>query len=117
MSLSAATNATWNVYLGEKGVFAKSLPTGASDAVVVVDPGMHVAFSQTSSAAMLDIVAVDDIKTGAEFLRFYFGLLLGPGLFLLLWRFLATSGPPEEPLPPDCCGLPSPSPAVQVCFW
>ena len=32
-SLSAATNATWNVYLDEKGVFAKSLPTGASDAV------------------------------------------------------------------------------------
>ncbi len=64
-SLSAATNATWNVYLDEKGVFAKSLPTGASDAVVVVDPGMHVAFSQTSSAAMLDIVeAVDGIKTG-----------------------------------------------------
>ena len=102
-SLSAATNATWNVYLDEKGVFAKSLPTGASDAVVVVDPGMHVAFSQTSSAAMLDIVeAVDDIKTGGpNSFASYFGLLLGPGLFLLLLALPRNEWTaPEEPLPP-----------------
>ncbi|MEC8766764.1 MAG: hypothetical protein VXX16_04450 [Candidatus Thermoplasmatota archaeon] len=102
-SLSAATNATWNVYLEEKGVFAKSLPTGASDAVVVVDPGMHVAFSQTSSAAMLDIVeAVDDIKTGGpNSFASYFGLLLGPGLFLLLLALPRNEWTaPEEPLPP-----------------
>ena len=66
LSLAAATNATWNVYLDEDSVFSTSLPTGASDAVVVVDPGMHVTFSQTSSAAMLDIVeAVDAISSGA----------------------------------------------------
>ena len=102
-SLSAATNATWNVYLDEKGVFAKSLPTGASDAVVVVDPGMHVAFSQTSSAAMLDIVeAVDGIKTGGpNSFASYFGLLLGPGLFLLLLALPRNEWTaPEEPLPP-----------------
>ena len=102
-SLSAATNATWNVYLDEKAVFAKSLPTGASDAVVVVDPGMHVAFSQTSSAAMLDIVeAVDDIKTGGpNSFASYFGLLLGPGLFLLLLALPRNEWTaPEEPLPP-----------------
>ena len=102
-SLSAATNATWNVYLDEKGVFAKSLPTGASDAVVVVDPGMHVAFSQTSSAAMLDIVeAVDRIKTGGpNSFASYFGLLLGPGLFLLLLALPRNEWTaPEEPLPP-----------------
>ena len=102
-SLSAATNATWNVYLDEEGVFAKSLPTGASDAVVVVDPGMHVAFSQTSSAAMLDIVeAVDDIKTGGpNSFASYFGLLLGPGLFLLLLALPRNEWTaPEEPLPP-----------------
>ena len=102
-SLSAATNATWNVYLDEKGVFAKSLPTGASDAVVVVDPGMHVAFSQTSSAAMLDIVeAVDGIKTGGPHsVASYFGLLLGPGLFLLLLALPRNEWTaPEEPLPP-----------------
>ena len=102
-SLSAATNATWHVYLDEKGVFAKSLPTGASDAVVVVDPGMHVAFSQTSSAAMLDIVeAVDGIKTGGpNSFASYFGLLLGPGLFLLLLALPRNEWTaPEEPLPP-----------------
>ena len=102
-SLSAATNATWNVYLDEEGVFAKSLPTGASDAVVVVDPGMHVAFSQTSSAAMLDIVeAVDGIKTGGpNSFASYFGLLLGPGLFLLLLALPRNEWTaPEEPLPP-----------------
>ena len=102
-SLSAATNATWNVYLDEKGVFAKSLPTGASDAVVVVDPGMHVAFSQTSSAAMLDIgEAVDGIKTGGpNSFASYFGLLLGPGLFLLLLALPRNEWTaPEEPLPP-----------------
>ena len=102
-SLSAATNATWNVYLDEKGAFAKSLPTGASDAVVVVDPGMHVAFSQTSSAAMLDIVeAVDGIKTGGpNSFASYFGLLLGPGLFLLLLALPRNEWTaPEEPLPP-----------------
>ena len=119
-SLSAATNATWNVYLDEKGVFAKSLPTGASDAVVVVDPGMHVAFSQTSSAAMLDIVeAVDDIKTGGRIPSLpTLASFSGPGCSCSCWRFLATSGRrPKSRCLPDCCGLPSPSPAVQVCFW
>ena len=102
-SLAAATNATWNVYLDEKGVFAKSLPTGASDAVVVVDPGMHVTFSQASSAAMLDIVeSVDAIKSGGpNSFGSYFGLLLGPGLFLFLLALPRNEWTaPEEPLPP-----------------
>ena len=102
-SLAAATNATWNVYLDEEGVFAKSLPTGASDAVVVVDPGMHVTFSQASSAAMLDIVeSVDAIKSGGpNSFGSYFGLLLGPGLFLFLLALPRNEWTaPEEPLPP-----------------
>ena len=102
-SLAAATNATWNVYLDEKGIFANSLPTGASDAVVVVDPGMHVTFSQASSAAMLDIVeSVDAIKSGGpNSFGSYFGLLLGPGLFLFLLALPRNEWTaPEEPLPP-----------------
>ena len=102
-SLASATNATWSVYLDEKGVFAKSLPTGASDAVVVVDPGMHVTFSQASSAAMLDIVeSVDAIKSGGpNSFGSYFGLLLGPGLFLFLLALPRNEWTaPEEPLPP-----------------
>ena len=102
-SLAAATNSTWEVYLDKKGTFANSLPTGASDAVIVVDPGMHVAFSQTSSAAMLDIVeAVDSIKSGGpNSIASYFGLLFGPGLFLLLLALPRNEWTaPEEPLPP-----------------
>ncbi|MAF93939.1 hypothetical protein CMO85_04675 [Candidatus Woesearchaeota archaeon] len=103
VSLAASTNATWEVYLDENSVFAKSLPTGASDAVVVVDPGMHVTYSQTSSAAMLDIVeAVDAIKSGGpNSFASYFGLLFGPGLFLLLLALPREEWTaPEEPLPP-----------------
>ncbi len=103
VSLSEASNATWRVYLDEDSVFATSLPTGPSDAVVVLDPGMHVTFSQPSSAAMLDIVeSVDGITSGGlTSVGSYFGLLFGPGLFLL---FLALPREgwtaPEEPLPP-----------------
>ena len=103
VSLAASTNATWQVYLDEKSLFAKSLPTGASDAVVVVDPGMHVTYSQTSSAAMLDIVeAVDAIKSGGSTsFASYFGLLFGPGLFLFLLALPREEWTaPEEPLPP-----------------
>ena len=103
LSLAAATNATWNVYLDEDSVFSTSLPTGASDAVVVVDPGMHVTFSQTSSAAMLDIVeAVDAISSGGPTsFASYFGLLFGPGLFLFLLALPREEWTaPEEPLPP-----------------
>ena len=103
VSLGEVTNATWEVYLDEDSHFSRSLPTGPSDAVVVLDPGMHVTFSQPSSAAMLDIVeSVDGIaKGGPTSYGSYFGLLFGPGLFLL---FLALPREewtaPEEPLPP-----------------
>ena len=102
-SLAEATNASWNVYLDEDSHFSRSLPTGPSDAVVVLDPGMHVTFAQPSSAAMLDIVeSVDGVsKGGPTSYGSYFALLLGPGLFLL---FLALPRDewtaPEEPLPP-----------------
>ena len=101
--LAAATNATWKVYLDTDSAFSKSLPTGPSDAVVILDPGMHVTFSQPSSAAMLDIVeAVDGIvSAGPTSVGAYFSLFFGPGLFLL---FLALPREewtaPEEPLPP-----------------
>jgi hypothetical protein len=103
VSLAASTNASWKVYLDEKKAFANSLPTGAADAVVVVDPGMHVTFSQSSSAAMLDIVeAVDAITSGGpNSFGSYFGLLLGPGLFLFLLALPRNEWTaPEEPLPP-----------------
>ena len=102
-SVGIATNSTWTVYLDENSIFANSLPDGASDSVLILDPAMHVTFSQPSSAAMLDIVeAVDAIKSGGPSSPgIYFGLLLGPGLFLL---FLALPREewtaPEEPLPP-----------------
>ncbi len=103
VSLAASTNASWKVYLDEKKAFSNSLPTGAADAVVVVDPGMHVTFSQSSSAAMLDIVeAVDAITSGGpNSFGSYFGLLLGPGLFLFLLALPRNEWTaPEEPLPP-----------------
>jgi hypothetical protein len=103
VALAAATNASWNVYLDQENAFSKSLPTGPSDAVVVLDPGMHVTFTQPSSAAMLDIVeSVDGIKSGGPTsVGAYFSLFFGPCLFLL---FLALPREewtaPEEPLPP-----------------
>ena len=102
-SLAASTNASWKVYLDENKAFANSLPIGASDGVIIVDPGMHVTFSQSSSAAMLDIVeAVDAITSGGpNSFGSYFGLLLGPGLFLFLLALPRNEWTaPEEPLPP-----------------
>jgi len=102
-ALATATNVRWQVLLDADGTFAQSLPTGASDAVIVLDPALHVSFSQPSSAAMLDIVeAVDEIKSGGPSSpAAYFGLIFGPGLFLL---FLALPREewtaPDEPLPP-----------------
>ena len=102
-SLSSQINASWEFYLDKDGTFSQSLPTGRSDAIVVIDPAMHVTFSQPSSAAMLDIVeAVDEISTGGpKSSAAYFGLIFGPGMFLL---FLALPreewAVPEEPLPP-----------------
>lgn len=103
VSLAASTNASWKVYLDEDKAFANSLPIGASDGVVIIDPGMHITFSQSSSAAMLDIVeAVDAITSGGpNSFGSYFGLLLGPGLFLFLLALPRNEWkPPEEPLPP-----------------
>lgn len=102
-SLKSQINATWEIFLDKDAQFAQSLPTGRSDAVVIVDPAMHVTFSQPSSAAMLDIVeAVDAIGSGGSMsAASYFGLIIGPGMFLL---FLALPREewtvPEEPLPP-----------------
>ena len=102
-SLKSQLNSSWDIYLDKDGQFAKSLPTGRSDAIVIVDPAMHVTFSQPSSAAMLDIVeAVDAIGSGgSKSAASYFGLIIGPGMFLL---FLALPREewtvPEEPLPP-----------------
>ncbi|MAJ02286.1 MAG: hypothetical protein CMA10_07780 [Euryarchaeota archaeon] len=102
-SLASQVNSTWEVYLDKDAQFAQSLPTGRSDAIVIVDPAMHVTFSQPSSAAMLDIVeAVDEIASGGPKSAItYFGLIVGPGMFLL---FLALPREewtvPEEPLPP-----------------
>jgi hypothetical protein len=103
VSLAASTNASWKVYLDEDKAFANSLPIGASDGVIIIDPGMHITFSQSSSAAMLDIVeAVDAITSGGpNSFGSYFGLLLGPGLFLFLLALPRNEWkPPEEPLPP-----------------
>jgi len=102
-SMKGQSNVTWPVVLDADSAFARSLPTGPSDAVLVVDPAMHVTFSQGSSAAMLDLVeAVDDVKSGGPTsAAAYFALILGPGLFLL---FLALPREewvaPEDPLPP-----------------
>ena len=102
-SMKEQSNVEWPVYIDVDSAFANSLPTGPSDAVLVVDPAMHVTFSQASSAAMLDLVeAVDDVKSGGpNSAGAYFALLLGPGLFLL---FLALPREewvaPEDPLPP-----------------
>lgn len=102
-SLQTAVNATWQVYLDVDHAFASSLPTGLSDAVVIIDPAFHVTASFSGSAGMLTIVeSVEAIETGGQnSATAYFGLILGPGLFLL---FLALPreewSAPEEPLPP-----------------
>ncbi len=97
-------NGSWPILIDDSSSrFAKQLPTGVSDAVLIVDPAGHVAFSQHPTASTEEIKnALDTASSGGQqSIASSFALLLGPGLALL---FLALPRdewvPPEEPLPP-----------------
>ena len=96
-------NVSWPILIDENEQFAATLPNGVADSVVVVDKAMHVTYSNTPIAYADDISeAIDEIPSGgSQNLGAYFGLLLGPGLFLFFIA-LPREGwtPPDEPLPP-----------------
>ena len=101
--LENESNVSWQFLWDEGGEFTKSLPTGESDAVLLIDSTNRVSYSATPTASSIQIE--DQIlslnKGGGKGISVYFQLAFGPCLFLLLLA-LPREGwvKPEEPLPP-----------------
>lgn len=97
------SNVSWTFLWDENGDFTKTLPTGESDAVLLVDSTNRISFSQSPTASSIEIEeALNSLnKGGGKGISVYFQLAFGPCLFLL---FLALPREgwvkPEEPLPP-----------------
>lgn len=97
------SNVSWTFLWDENGEFTKSLPTGESDAVLLVDSTNRIAFSQSPTASSIEIEeALNSLnKGGGKGISVYFQLAFGPCLFLF---FLALPREgwvkPDEPLPP-----------------
>ncbi|MFB1005826.1 MAG: hypothetical protein QMC59_05020 [Candidatus Poseidoniaceae archaeon] len=102
-SLINNLNVSWPILLDSDGYFANSLPTGVADAVLVIDPSMRVTHAEGPYAPREHIDnAIDSVSVGGgQSFTQYFGLLFGPGLFLLFMA-LPREGwvEPETPLPP-----------------
>ena len=101
-SLASATNATWSVYLDKKGVFAKSLPTGASDAVVVVAPAARdLLASLLSRHAGHRRIRGRHQERWTQLLRLVLRSAARPRVVPVLARLPRNEWTaPEEPLPP-----------------
>ena len=96
-SLAEATNASWTIYLDENSAL-EGLPTGPSDAVVVLDPTSRD-LPTAITAAMLDIVEAVDGSIGAKLVWFVLCVVLWTR-FVSLFPLPRRNGLPEEPLPP-----------------
>jgi len=102
-SLINNLNVSWPILLDSNGYFTNSLPTGVADAVLVIDPSMRVTHAEGPYAPREHIDnAIESVSVGGgQSFTQYFGLLFGPGLFLLFMA-LPREGwvEPETPLPP-----------------
>ena len=102
-ALADNLNVSWPILLDSDGTFANSLPTGVADAVLVIDPSMRITHAEGPYAPREHLDnAIDSVSVGGgQSFTQYFGLLFGPGLFLLFMA-LPRAGwvEPETPLPP-----------------
>ena len=96
-------NTSWPILYDDGNLLTTSFPSGVADAVFVIDPSMHIAYSIASSAGSKEYTdAINTIDSGGSHgVATYFTLLFGPGLFLLLLALPRTNWqPPEQAIAP-----------------
>ena len=102
--IAEITNATWPILIDDgESRFAKRMPMGVSDSIVIIDSSGHVTYSSSGTASSEDIIdAVEEIGAGGQqSVLSTLGLFWGPGLAMLLVALPRKSyEAPEEPLAP-----------------
>ena len=101
-------NASWPILYDEDNLLTSSFPSGVADAVFVIDPSMHIAYSTASSAGSKEYTdAIDTIDNGGSHgIATYLSLIFGPGLFLLLLALPRSNWePPEQAIAPGLLWL------------
>jgi hypothetical protein len=103
-TLAEITNATWPILIDDgESPFAKRMPMGVSDSIVIIDSSGHITYSSSRTASSGDIIdAVDNIGMGGQqSILSTLGLFWGPGLAMLLVALPRKPyEAPEEPLIP-----------------
>jgi hypothetical protein len=103
-TIAEITNATWPILIDDgESRFAKRMPMGVSDSIVIIDSSGHVTYSSSGTASSENIIdAVEDIGVGGQqSVLSTLGLFWGPGLAMLLVALPRKSyEAPEEPLAP-----------------
>ena len=103
-TIAEITNATWPILIDDgESRFAKRMPMGVSDSIVIIDSSGHVTYSSSGTASSENIIdAVEDIGSGGQqSVLSTLGLFWGPGLAMLLVALPRKSyEAPEEPLAP-----------------
>ena len=103
-TIANLTNAEWPILIDDgESRFAKRMPLGASDSIVIIDSSGRVTFSKGGTASTAEIIdAVDEISIGGQQSIFdTFGLLWGPGLAMLLVALPRKAyETPEQPVFP-----------------
>ncbi len=98
------TNASWPILIDDgESRFAKRMPMGVSDSIVIIDSSGHVTYSVSGSSSSEDIVeAVETIGFGGQqSILSTLGLFWGPGLAMLLVALPRKAyEAPEEAMPP-----------------
>ena len=98
------TNASWPILIDDgESRFAKRMPMGVSDSIVIIDKSGHITYSSSGSANSKDMIdAVDEIGYGGQqSILSTLGLFWGPGLAMLLVALPRKAyEAPEESLTP-----------------
>ena len=86
-TIASITNSSWPVLMDDgESRFAKRMPHGVADSIVIIDKSGHITYSTAGSASSEDLIeAVEDISYGGEqSIWSILSLLWGPGLAMLL---------------------------------
>ena len=103
-TIAQITNASWPILIDDgESRFAKRMPMGVSDSIVIIDSSGHVTYSASGSTSSENLIkAVDDIGYGGQqSILSTLGMFWGPGLAMLLVALpRGKFEPSEEVLPP-----------------